>query len=179
MHHSTGHLQRVQLKHRTLITIVNTKRYNESTGVKIFVSLTFDVNYLLIKTWNIIFVSAKRPLGYNHGLMSVIMTVRCLTWLLVMYFAPKYMIRLSVDYRQDSKIPIRLKILSRGQYCPHLCLYIACQSEGKLCTSHKPRIGLGCRTKRLNYSKRTNVKSAHWIDCSITNIICAWWRPAG
>ncbi len=25
-----------------------------------------------------------------------------------MYFAPKHMIRLSVDYRQDSKIPIRL-----------------------------------------------------------------------
>ncbi len=43
-------------------------------------------------------------------LSSVITTVGCLTWFLEMYFgpAPKHMIRLSVDYWQDSKIPIRL-----------------------------------------------------------------------
>ncbi len=36
------------------------------------------------------------------------MTVECVIWLLVIYFAhaPKHMIRQSVDYRQDSKIPI-------------------------------------------------------------------------
>ncbi len=47
---------------------------------------------------------------FSFVLKSLIITVECLAWLLVMYFAPapKHMIQLSVDYRQDSKIQIRL-----------------------------------------------------------------------
>ncbi len=51
-----------------------------------------------------------RGIRYTFSLcVNISMTVECLIWLLVMYFAPKHMIRLSVDYRQESKIPIRLR----------------------------------------------------------------------
>ncbi len=35
-----------------------------------------------------LFVSARHPLHFYPVLKSVIMTVECLTWLLVMYFLP-------------------------------------------------------------------------------------------
>ncbi len=48
---------------------------------------------------------ARRLLGYFPCVLtSVFMTVECN----VFCPAPKHMIRLSVDYRHDSKIPIRL-----------------------------------------------------------------------
>ncbi len=59
------------------------------------------------------------------------MTVECLTWLLVMYFgpAPKHMIRLSVDYWQDSKIPIQLWKSLVGD-TPNIYIYILVWNDG-------------------------------------------------
>ncbi len=126
MLHFTGHLQRGSSKQqsRTLITmayslhnvIIRALLKNKLWILR--VSLTFNVNYLLIKKLNLypVCIFEASVTHFPCMLTSVIITVECLTWLLVMYFAPPpniwfdYQSNIARFVNSDST----MKILSRG-----------------------------------------------------------------
>ncbi len=95
------------------------------------VSLTFNVNYLN-QNKNIIFFICEASV--THFPRVIVSNYDCrmsdLTLGNVFCPAPKHMIRLSVDYWQDSKIPIRLWKSLVGDtpnihtYIPNTCMYV-------------------------------------------------------